>query len=244
MKQLDADGFELQPERYQAIDTLNRESYLFHEEPLFRVLQSIHSAGPPREKYPARKLGRRLLAGNMSPGPLYGPSSLTQEERRLQASGNIDAFLLAHNFEKSQVRMLNPERNYDTPLTSLFVEAASYAHDTAGVPRFERESDLLYTFSPELVLAARPADCPIVFLSARTPHGELFSLLHLSWLGVAHDYIAQAKLQYDELQVEWASARMYVTPGGHSDTFTFTEFEDYNPLQKYPAHAAMFTHVR
>lgn len=140
--------------------------------------------------------------------------------------------------------MLNPERNYDTPLTSLFVEAASYAHDTAGVPRFERESDLLYTFSPELVLAARPADCPIVFLSARTPHGELFSLLHLSWLGVAHDYIAQAKLQYDELQVEWASARMYVTPGGHSDTFTFTEFEDYNPLQKYPAHAAMFTHVR
>lgn len=92
MKQLDADGFELQPERYQAIDTLNRESYLFHEEPLFRVLQSIHSAGPPREKYPARKLGRRLLAGNMSPGPLYGPSSLTQEERRLQASGNIDAF--------------------------------------------------------------------------------------------------------------------------------------------------------
>ncbi|OYW84929.1 hypothetical protein B7Z17_03230, partial [Candidatus Saccharibacteria bacterium 32-49-10] len=243
MKQLDTEGFELQPDRYRTIDTYNRESYLFYEEPLFRVLQSLHSVGPPREKYPARKIGRRLLAGNMSGGPLYGPSSLTEEERRVQASGNVDAFLLDHHFEKSQVRMLNPERNYETPLTSLFVEEASCTNDAGGVPRFERASDLLYTYDASVALAARPADCPIVFLSATTPQGELFSLLHLSWLGVAHDYIAQAKQQYDSLGVEWGSARMYVTPGGHSETFIFTEFEDYDPLQRYPAHADMFKHV-
>lgn len=248
-------GFEPQSDRYKRIEELNHESFLMHEESPFVVVQSLHSVGAPRdiltEAYnkdmpsdviaQAKAIGRHIVVGNVSPLNGYGPKEMSPEEKVADAQSNIREFLMNNNVDPANVRMLRPERDYTTPLTAVDVDQESLQPDDTGLLRPDMAGDFLYTYNQENVLAARPADCPIVFLSAGTPRGEVTVLLHLAWQGVAHGYISQAKQQLDHLGVDWSSLRGQITPGGQGETFKFNNFSKYNPHEQFPDSVTMFT---
>lgn len=240
--------------RYAEIDARNQESFLMTEGSSLQVLQSLHSAGAPRdilsEKHSdsfddqtlkaAKKLSRVVLAGNMSPLNNYGPSHLSPEERIEDAKDNIASFLERHDVSAESVRILRPERDYTTPLSVINLDDAPMTPDDTGLFRPDQAGDMIYTYNRDIIMAARPADCPIVFVTAETPKGEITALLHLAWAGVAHGYVQQAKKQLDTLGIDWPSARAQITPGGHGDTYTFENFTKYNPAEEFPEAAGMF----
>lgn len=257
-ERIKADGFEPYANRYEKIDELNKNSFLMNEGSSLQVLQSLHSAGAPRnmlsEKYAdtfdlqvvekAQNISRVALAGNMSPLNGYGPTYLTPEERIEDAKNNINAFLAQNDISPEHVRILRPERDYTTPLNIINLEDAPLSPDDTGLLRPNQAGDMIYTHDPEVILVARPADCPIVFLSAETPAGTITALLHLAWLGVAHGYIQQAKKELDKLQIDWLTAQVQITPGGHADTYLFENFSKFNPLKEFPESASMFVDFR
>ena len=244
-------------DRYAEIDAHNQESFLMKEGSSLQVLQSLHSAGASRdelsEEYSdsfdvevvekAKKLSRVVLAGNMSPLNNYGPSSLSPEERIKDAKDNIASFLEQNNITPESVRILRPERDYTTPLSVIDLDTAPMAPDDTGLLRPDQAGDMIYTYDTDVVMVARPADCPVVFVSAETPKGKVTVLLHLAWKGVAHGYIQQAKKELDVMGVDWESVRVQITAGGHKDSFIFEDFTDFNPLEEFPNSASMFAHV-
>lgn len=227
------------PNRYELIDEQNAASFLLHEPWGAEVGHSVHSLGLSREL----ALARTVLAGNMSPLGSYGPQSLAREEKITDAKANLARYFAVNNIDPSTVRILHPERDYTTPLTSIAIDETQTAPDDAGLERSLTAGDLMYTYNPDIVLAARPADCPIVLMTADTPRGQMTSLLHLAWLGAAHGYVEQAKAIYDGLGVDWDSARCYITAGGQAETFTFEGFNKYNPLEEFPDRAGLFVNV-
>ena len=254
---IEADGFESQSQRYKKIDELNKQSFLFTEGSSIQVMQSLHSVGASREvlttKYSdmyepdviakAQEVGRHILAGNMSPLNNYGPSELTSPGRIEDAAANLNRFFDLNNIDPTDVRLLRPERDYSTPLTYINVDAEPLAPDDTGLLRPDVAGDMLYTYNPDIILAARPADCPIAFVSAQAANGEVTALLHLATLGTAHNYIAQAKKVFDDLGVDWGSARVQITPGAHSETYMFKEFTQYDPREKFPEFDTLFVDV-
>lgn len=252
--QHDKEGFEKQSGRYRRIDALNRESFLMKEESSLQVIQSLHSVGARRDALTpeyakdldedivakAVAVGRQELVGNVSPLNGYGPKSLEPEARIDDAKSNILEFLAANDVEPSSVHMLRPERDYTTPLSVVNLDNEPHQPDDTGLARPDTAGDFIYSFDSEAVLAARPADCPIVFVSAETPKGEVAVLLHLAWQGVANNYVNQAKGALDELEVNWDTVRAQITPGGHAESFGFTNYKQGNPNDKYPGYEGMF----
>lgn len=254
---IEADGFEAQPERIKRIENLNRQSFLMTEGGNFQVLQSLHSVGARRDVLTeeladtfdaeliarAKKIGRVELAGNVSPLNGYGPNSLEPDERKADAIENINEFLIQNDINQADVRMLRPERDYTTPLTVVNLDTEPLNPDDAGLLRPDTAGDMMYTYNADIIPAARPADCPIVFLTAETPKGEVTVLLHLAWQGVAHGYIQQAKEALDDLEADWDSVRAQITPGGQAETFKFENFNKYNPHTQFPEYETMFVDV-
>lgn len=247
-------GFESQDDIYKSIDEANQRSFLMNEAPRFSVIQSLHSAGSPRDiltpaeqfrfdddavQY-AAEIGRKTLAGNMSPLNNYGPSELSKQEKIEDAKSNIISFLQQHHIAPESVRILRPERDYTTPLSIVELDTVELSHDDTGLLRPEKAGDFMYTYDRESVLAARPADCPLVLVSAETPKGDVSVLLHLAWLGVAHGYIDQAKAALDGLSVDWETLRAVVSPGGQARSFQFKNFDKYNPSEQFADHKDMF----
>lgn len=229
-----------QPAIYAEIDKMNKDSFLLNESWSIQPLQSLHSVGEARNI----KGSRTQLGGNMSPLNGYGPRELSPEERIDEAKANLNHFLELHDLDPATVRMLRPERDYSTPLTVVNIDTEPLAPDDTGILRSDLAGDMMVTFNKELSLAARPADCPLLFMTAETPHGEATILLHLAWQGVTHDYIDQAKVYMEEMGVDFDSLRVYQTPGGHADTFTFDGFNKYNPREEFPGYESMFTNLQ
>jgi len=242
---IEQDGFEAQPMRYKMIDVLNKRSFLTNEGSSLQVLQSLHSIGPSREVLDADQSDERILVnGNMSPLNKYGPSELSVEERKEDAKKNVHEYLYKNDIDTDDVRLLLPERDYDTPLTVINLDKTTYTHDYTGLLVPGIRADMIYTYNPDIVMAARPADCPIAYVTAKTPHGEVTVLLHLATLGVASDYVSQAKAELDKLGVDWESVRVQLTPGGHAETYNYEDFPQYNPLEKFPHSEGLFLNVK
>lgn len=249
----DNHGFEQHSDRMQIIENLNHDSFLMHEESPLQVVQSLHSAGARRDALTAEyapdlspdvvsraaTIGRETLAGNISPLGPYGPRVMTEEERVAEANQNLEAFLAQIEVNPEYIRMLRPERDYETPLTMVNVDEEPTTPDDSGLARPDLSGDFMYTFNLDTVLAARPADCPIVFISGETPKGEVAVLMHLAWLGVAHGYIDQAKTALDTLGVDWDTVRAQITPGGQARSFKFENFNKYDPREKFPDSESM-----
>jgi len=141
-KSVEADGFESQPERYRKIDELNKQSFLVTEGSSLQVIQSLHSIGAPRDVLSEKientdnpqvaeklKEKRVVVNGNMSPLNKLGPNDLTVEQRIEDAKKNVDDFLYKNDIDPADVRLLLPERNYETPLTVVNLDTVSLAHD-------------------------------------------------------------------------------------------------------------------
>lgn len=262
MSEKDQWGFEEQPERIKQIENNNRQSFLMDEDenPLaHKVVQSLHSVGVDRKLISPQRdqefdadvvkaaalIGRKELVGNVSPLNGYGPKAYGPGEKIEDATGNIHRFLADHGVDPEDVRMLRPERDYTTPLSIVNADEVALERDGTGLQRPAEvgTGDFIYSFNPDVVLAARPADCPIVFVTAETPQGQAKILLHLAWKGVAHGYVDQAKEALDGLGVNWDTVRVQVTPGGQASTFTFNNYKEGNPQELYPEAAGMFTDV-
>lgn len=257
MNSVEQNNFEPQTPRYQRIDELNKESFLLTEGSQLQVIQSLHSVGAPRDILTpeltgqsdidviqkAQRVGRTILAGNVSPLKGYGPNKLSAGGRLVDAKKNVYKFLYQHDVNPSDVRVLKPDRDYETPLTVINLEDESFTPDGTGLLQPDTSGDMMYTYSAELVMAARPADCPIVFVSAETPKGVISVLLHLATLGVAHGYVSQAKQILDDLGVDWSTVRAQLTSGGHAETYTYTGFKEYNPIERFPESKGLYPYV-
>ena len=252
----------LDPNRYAAIDKLNRESwYMTGKGQVIHVDSSIADIGDERvmaNKYndspeiveaakAANRLLRYPLAGNMSTakdpdGNYYGPQDLPVEERPADARANMVRHLEALGIDPASVRVLHPSRDYTKELAVVDVDHDPVTYDGAEPAKLDGEGDMIYTYNPNIVLAVRPADCPLVVLNAETPKGQITVMVHFAWQGAATQQVKAMQGELDKLGVDLSTARIYMTPGGHSETFPFEGYAE-DPRLKYPDTEGLFNNV-
>jgi len=236
--------------RYDAIDVANKNSfYMTDSDRPFTVAVSVHSIGQPREKIipdvqlpeevaerrrrntasisdETNRAARFILAGNMSTivrdgKAAFGPEAMTSDERLADARENMNTHLKNLGIDPAAVRILNPDRDYSTPLVAVNVDEDPTTYDGVEPARLEGQGDFLYTYNPDIVLAARPADCPIAIMTAETPRGRVHMLLHFAWKGPASGQYDDMQREFDALEIDHESLRVYITPGGHAETFRY-----------------------
>ncbi len=230
--------------RYEIIERNNRDSFLMNEPSKLDVIHSLHSAGDSRDftKKAGEAAFRLILSGNMSPLNSYGPTHLTTEGRIQDAQENVASFLQANNIQRDTVRLLAPERDYTTPLTCINLDTATLEMDDSGLLKTTQKGDFIYTFNPDIALAARPADCPVAYIAAETPDGEVSVLLHLAWLGVAHGYVEQAREALDTLAVDWNSMQVRLSAGAHAASYKYSNYAS-DPRDTFPVSEGLFLDI-
>ena len=242
---------ELDPKRYEKIDDVNRRSWYANDRYRpFEVTMSVHSAGSERtvnddttfEQKLARATSRVILGGNMSvirqpDGKVpYGPREfldtdrgearpMTDDERYQDAIDNMTKHFTEIGVNMAQVKLLNPERDYTTPLTVVNADEDPAVFDGVSPARLEKSGDFVYSYNPDVVLAVRPADCPIAVISAETPKGSVGILVHFAWLGAANGQFDDMERELAALDIDPTTMRVYITPGGHAETFRFKGYK-------------------
>lgn len=239
--------------RYKEIDAANARSfYMNNPNRSFDVFQSVHSFGEPRVDLSAQPentdvaalAARRVVAGgNMSNLGTYGPPEMTPEERIEDANTNMHNFLESIEVPEVSVYMLNPERDYSTPLTVVDVDAQETQETDAWPRRLDNSGDFLYTRDRKKVLGVRPADCPVMIASADTPEGKLYMMVHYAWKGAANQYVKQTADIFDSLGVDRDSLEVYLTPGGQAESFPYTNYPQ-DPRKEFPGTDGLFAKVR
>ena len=172
---------------------------------------------------------RFVLGGNMSTivrdgEAAFGPGNMTSDERLKDARGNMNKHFKNLDIDPASVRILNPERDYSTPLTTVNVDEDKGVYNGLDPVRLEKSGDLLYTYDDTIVLAARPADCPIAIMTADTPLGRVNMLLHFAWKGAASGQYEDMKREFDKLGIDYESLKVYISPGGQAETFRYTNY--------------------
>jgi len=231
------------PERYQAIEAANQKSfYLTNPSRSFDAYQSINSVGdervdlstiPEQERAFVTAAKRYITGGNMSPLGTYGPTELAPEDRPQDARDNMERFFASLGIPETSVFMLNPERDYTTPLTVVDVDAQEINPDAEWPLRLDKSGDFIYTRDPNKVLAVRPADCPVMIASADTPEGKLYMMVHYAWMGAASGYVEQTADIFDSLGVDRSSLEIYLSPGAQAESYPYTNYTE-DPRVKYP----------
>ena len=253
------------PQRYEAIESSNlHSSYLNDPDRPFNVYMSAATAGKPRlslaeaktkdeaESIKAyNKVGRGVLvgnrfslAGNMSTVNNLGPIDISPEERAAEAEQNMVRYISSLGINPGDVRVLSPDRSYDTPMQVVNIDDEA-ANPEAAVPTIlGKRGDFIYTYNPDVVLGVRPADCPLVIASAETPKGRIYMMVHFAWRGAASpgNGVADMAREFSELGVDFSTLDIYVTPGGHAETFTFKDYSD-DPREQYPGTDGLFEDV-
>lgn len=240
--------------RYEAIELANEASWYFDtslRRDSFDVIFSVHSAGAPRN--PASALSyqamttlaipspRRILGGNMDMSPGSGPRELGPDTVTQNARENIQRLCVDAGIHPHQLRILRAlgRKCDEYPLTPLAVDTLS-----SGTPNTFMllvASDFLYSYDPEVVLAACPADCPLLLATAETPKGTISILIHYPWRGVAYNYIEQTDDCFTQLDIDRSTLRMYLSAGAHAESFTYKRPVD--PRLEYPNHPELFQNV-
>ena len=252
------------PERYAILDERNaRSRYMLDINRPFSVHMSVYDAGAKRlmfnvfdEGYDeemtraakaANRIGRFILAGNMSTatdpeGEPYGPKDLAPEDRLQNARDNMNKYLGSLDVDPANVRVLHPDRDYTTPLRVVNVDTDPAKYDGQEPAKLVGVGDMIYTYDPDIVFGVRPADCPLLVLSAETPKGRIYTMVHFAWQGVAANQIADLARELATLEVDLSTATGYLTPGGHAETFPFQNAPQ-NPHEKYPDTKGIFKDV-
>ncbi|MGH7218626.1 MAG: laccase domain-containing protein [Candidatus Microsaccharimonas sp.] len=242
----------LDPRRYEKIEQANLESwYLTQGYRPFEAFQSFASAGPARvdiSKLSAKELAetaaakRVITGGNMSPLGPYGPIEMTDEQRVNDAKDNMAKLFESLSISAESVHMLFPERDYTTPLTVIDIDAQPDEENTTFPRRVSTSGDFIYTRDSNKILAARPADCPIMFASADTPEGKIYMLVHYAWQGAANHYVEQTAVALNALGVDTNSMNIYLTPGGQAENYPYTNYPE-DPRVRFPDTEGLFVNV-
>ena len=243
--------------RYMRIDEANEKSfYMTDPNRPFTVNLSLYSAGEPRQKRDSEddylnKAGiaaRFVLGGNMSTvvrngEAAFGPSGMTSDERLADARFNMSKHFEALGIDPSKVKILNPERDYSTPLTAVNADEDKGVYNGLDPVRLQKSGDFVYSYNPDIILAARPADCPIAIMSAETPNGKLNMLLHFAWKGPASGQYEDMKRELDILGIKYESLRVYISPGGQSETFRYESYKPNGDTNPYIEEGRLFVGI-
>jgi len=242
--------------RYFRIEAANDESWYMKDQPTprpFDVYFSVHSAGAPRD--PLAPLGffamnnllipssRRILGGNVDPGVTHGPMDLDPSLRSQDARTNIDRICADAGIHAEQLHILNARlAGHDTnPLTPLNIDTLELTPNSLGLTSIPVVSDFICTHNPEVVLAATPADCPLLLATAETPQGAIYILIHYPWRGVANRYVEQTDRCFTELGVDRSTLRMYLSAGAHAENFLYQR--PVNPRVEFPSVPELFQYI-
>lgn len=235
--------------RYDEIDEANRESfYMTDPDRSLDVFMSVHNTGGYRMEFdPVTSADRIIraeheLAGNVSDVGSYGPASATPEERMGNARSNMARFFETIGVPQESVYILNPERDYSTPITIVNADEQEITENTTWPVRLDNSGDFVYTRDPNKVLAGRPADCPIMFASADTPEGKVYMLVHYAWRGAGCQYVAQTADAFDTLGVDRSSLEIYLSPGAHAENYPYDNYPR-DPREEFPDTDGLFTGV-
>lgn len=261
------------PERYAAIDKANEASfYMTDADRPFDVIMSLHGAGRPREQVQRadneetkahtfeettfinerNKAARFVLAGNMSTvtqpdGKVpYGPSELSDEGRLEDAQNNMKRHFENIGVDPATVRVLNPERTYfESPLSIVNADDDDGIYDGNEPVKLRERGDFIYSYNPDIVLAVRPADCPVAIMSADTPKGKINIMLHFAWRGPAYGQFDDMKNELDALEVDYSTLEVYITPGGQAESYEITNFvPDDSKENPTPVEGDLFVGVK
>lgn len=179
------------------------------------------------------KAARRIVGGNMSTAPLpggkfpYGPQELTDEGRYEDAVKNMEKHLALIDVDPADIRVLNPERTYfESPLSIVNADEDTQMYKGGEPIKLEKRGDFVYTRNPDLVLAIRPADCPVAIMSAETPEGRIYMMVHFAWRGPAYGQFGDMEVALDGLGVDRATLDVYITPGGQAESY---KIDNYTP---------------
>lgn len=239
-------------DRYKDIDAANAESfYMTNPNRTFDAYQSVESYGGARvdastatsTEDEVLQAARRVTAGgNMSPLGPYGPIDMTEDARIEDAKQNMTAFFESLGVPKTSVYMLNPERDYSTPLTVVDVDAEVTSETTEWPARLTKSGDFIYTRDPNKVLAVRPADCPVMIATADTPNGKIYTMAHYAWKGAANNYVEQTADIFDTLGVDRNSLEIYLSPGAQAESYPYSNYSR-DPREEYPGTDTLFTNA-
>lgn len=239
--------------RYDAINVANQKSYYLNDpNRTFDAFQSLHSYGEARiinnpsseeEASLTRRAAFRLMAGgNMSTLGPYGPAELSEAERIQDAKNNMETFFHSLDIPKTSVYMLNPERDYSTPLTLVDVDKQTFDESTQWPARLGTSGDFIYSRDPNKVLAVRPADCPVMIATGDTAEGKVHMLVHYAWKGAANHYVQQTAQAFDSLGVDRDSLEIYLSPGAQSENYVYAGYSK-DPREEFPDTDGLFTKV-
>lgn len=208
---------EISAEQLKELQRMNKAALVDHEGIESGEVQYLKQAGIA---------ARFLLGGNMSTvvrdgEAAFGPKDLSSDERLADARKNMNEHFATLGVDPATVRILNPERDYSTPLTAINVDEDTGVYNGLDPVRLEKSGDFIYSYNPDIVLAVRPADCPIAIMSAETPNGKVNIMLHFAWKGPAAGQYDDMKRELDNLGVDYETLKVYITPGGHSETFRY-----------------------
>lgn len=227
--------------RYEAIDANNDRSWYMTRPRSFETFQSVGTVKPAAARFGEHAL-RQTLAGNMS--ELYPKTEdMTENQKYTAALANMMRFYRSVDLtprDMVNTVILYPQREYGIPLKVVNVdEHSNQSSFIEPMIAYER-GDFMYTRDPNRILAARPADCPIVLATADTPEGPTLMLTHFAWEGAASGFIDDMFAEYDKLGVNRDSLQLYVTPGGQAESFPYVNFTKYDPLKKFPGTESLF----
>lgn len=225
-------------DRYEILDRRNSESwYLTDVARPFHVVMSLHDIGPSREQ----KIARTLVVPNVS--PTYGPSNVNKSQWPELARVNLNEFLHSIEVDPATVRILHPDRDFTTPLKMVAIDTEIVDPTRSDPTRLQQIGDFIYTFNPNISLAVRPADCPVIAAYGETPAGPVQTMTHIAWEGAASGYVDQMFAAYDQLMIDRSSLKIYLTAGGHAENFAYKDYPT-NPLEMFPGLDELFIDVR
>lgn len=228
--------------RYEKIESANADSFYLQDiNRPFDTYLSVHSVGQDRTEYGKAAL-RHIMDGNMSDIKGIGPTeingrALSDEDRARNAHTNMALFLNSIEVDQTKVRILFPQNDYSKPLTGVNVD-----DHAIELSKLTVRSDFIYSYDPNLVLAVRPADCPIMVATADTTNGTIHMLVHYPWKGLVANYIDETDSEFNRLGVNRDSLNIYLSPGAHAENYPYINYP-HNPLEKYPNFKGLFTNI-
>jgi copper oxidase (laccase) domain-containing protein len=213
---------EIVSDEIASIESLNRKSwYMNQDEPHPFVAMSVTDVGSSRDS----SLLRTELAGNMS--SLYGDKSMPEDKRIQLENENVEKFLATLDLDPEKTTIIRPQANYENGLNSICADDSMVDKNINGTSRLKEPADLVYTLNSNVVLAIKPADCPIIVTNAITIEGKpILVMTHIPWRGAEAGHVENMLEKFKDLNINPDSIRMYINGGARKESYPFTISKD------------------
>lgn len=207
-------------ESTKSIEQLNLKSWVMNPNE-YRpfIAMSLTDVGAARGTGGART----KIAGNMSIS--VGDSNLLPEEREKIGTENVRNYLEYFDINPGLVKVLDAQASYDE-LVMVNADSEPIDLDAKDPSALSVEGDFVYTHNPDLVLAVKPGDCPIITTMAMSNDGPMLSFTHIPWRGAEAGHVERMFDCFEKLGVDIETVRMYISPGARKESYSYTFAQD------------------